>query len=228
MTEADLVTRAFHTSGLARRPVEIATSCPPDEIVAGYLESQLPERDRQMLETHVLQCSDCHEVLKSAVDAIGVAVPASTPVSVRILGRLARHGIEILNHVELTIRSLGEAAPAPALGALRRATSEAPPASDLVVLSGPGNGLDELVLQVQPNGSTRLSVRCTQLPDLRSGEVVSVVLEVDGTPREKRPLSEDTISFAPIGPGSYRVRLIARAPGGPARVLSQAILDLKS
>jgi len=227
MTDKNLITRAFQASGLSARPIEPGTGCPPDDVVAGFLESQLPERDRQLLETHVLQCGECHEVLKSAVDAIGVAAPAPIPASVHILGRLARHGIELLNHVELVIRSLGDATPAPALGALRGVT-EAPPTSEMIVLSGPGNGLDELELQVQSNGSTRLSVRCAKLPELRSGEVVSVILEVGGTPREKRPLSGDAISFAPLGPGHYCVRLTARAPGCPPRELSQAIIDLQS
>ncbi|MHC4844919.1 MAG: hypothetical protein ACYTCU_02030 [Planctomycetota bacterium] len=227
MTDKDLITRAFQASGLPRRSVEPGMQCPSDDDVAGYLESRLPERDRQLLEAHSLQCGECHEVLKSAVDAIGVAAPAPIPASVRILGRLARHGIELLNHVDLAIRSLGEGTPAPALGALR-GTTEALPTSEMVVLSGPGNGLDELELQVQSNGATRLSVRCAELPELRAGEVVSVILEVDGTPREKRPLSGDAISFAPLGPGHYCVRLTARAPGCPPRELSQAIIDLKS
>jgi hypothetical protein len=225
MTEKDFVTRAFQAGGLLRRAAEPATGCPPDDLVAGFLEARLPEREHQQLVAHALQCGECHEVLKSAVDAVGVTAPAPIPASVRILGRLARHGIEILNHFELAIRSLSP--PVPALGALR-GTTEAPPTSELVILSGPGNGLDELELQVQSNGATRLAVRCERLPELRPGEVVSVILEVDGTPREKRPLSEDAVSFAPLGPGSYCVRLTARAPGCPPRELSQAVIDLRS
>jgi hypothetical protein len=226
MTDRDLVSRAFRASGRPRRAADPDSGCTPDEMLAGYLESRLSERDRQLLEDHALHCGDCNEVLSSAVDAVGVSAPI--PASVHILGRLTRHGIELLNHFELAIRSLGDSMPVPALGALRGISTEAPPTSEMVILAGPGNGLDELELQVQSNGATRLSVRCAHLPELRPGEIVSVILEVDGTPREKRPLSGEAISFAPLGPGHYCVRLMARAPGCPSRELSQAIIDLEA
>ena len=59
-------------------------------------------------------------------------------------------------------------------------------------------------------------------------EILSVLLEVDGAPREKRPYTGEMVHFAPLGAGSYRVRVTARAPGEPARDLAEASLELKT
>ena len=235
------VDQFFASQGQSTRSPEPGPQCLSDEQLAGYVGALLPARDRQALETHALACADCHELLQVLVDVIGVREPAlrtehrlapirtAEPASIRVIGRLVQRGrqrgLELVNAMDLVFRALAQGSPAPALGALR-GSAAAPPVSDLFVIRGPGSGLDELEVQVQADGTARLTVHCRDLPALRPGEMLSVVLDVDGGPREKRPLGGEPISFAPIGAGDYRVRLTARAPGQPTRELAEASLQL--
>jgi len=214
----------FLSRGLAARARAPGPQCPGDESLACYAQGSLPARERDALLAHALRCADCHELLGAIAAAVGVRVPAAPPATLRILARLARNGLQLLNEAELAVGAL-LSPPAPALGAVRRAPEAA---RDLLVFRGPGSGLDEIEVQVQANGTARLGVRATRLPALRPDEILSVLLEVDGAPREKRPYNGDMVHFAPLGAGSYRVRVTARAPGEPARDLAEASLELKT
>jgi hypothetical protein len=214
---------AFLSQGLAARAHAPGPNCPSDESLACYAQGTLPQRERDGLLTHALRCSDCHELLGAVAAAIGVR-PAAAPAGLSIVARLVRNGLQLLNEAELAVNTLLNP-PAPALGGVRRAPE---PARDLLVFRGPGSGLDEIEVQVQANGTARLGVRATRLPELRPDEILSVLLEVDGAPREKRPYNGDLVHFAPLGAGSYRVRVTVRAPGEPARDLAEARLELKT
>jgi len=128
------------------------------------------------------------------------------------------------SRLKLTVRRLREGGLQPALGGVR---GESAPA-EVVTVDGPGFGLDELELASRPGGSVRLQVRGTRPLPLEEGEVSSLVLEVDGADREKRPFTGDPMAFGPLGPGVYRLRLVARAPGRPARPLGTATVELTS
>jgi hypothetical protein len=220
-------------------PVRTADPSPPclsDEQVAGYVSAPLPIGERDVIETHALACAECHELLQAVVSVIGAPGPAyhparrtasaaaGEPVSLRIVGRLVQRGMqrgmELLNAADLVMRGLTPQ-PVP-LGALRGA----PPTSDVFCIQGPGSGLDELRVQVQTDGTASLTVQCEQPPALRAGEILSVLLAVDGAPREKRPFGAEPVRFAPIGTGEYRVQVIARAPGQQPRTLAEASLQL--
>ncbi|MBM3984832.1 MAG: hypothetical protein FJ296_03945 [Planctomycetes bacterium] len=213
----------FRSAGLPARTSAPGPHCLTDEALAGYAQGLLPEREHDALLSHALRCAPCHELVGAVATAVGIRRPATAPALLRIVARLARNGLQLLNEAELALGAL-VFPPVPALGAVRRA----PEASrDLLVFRGPGGGLDEIEVQMQANGTARLGVRAVRLPSLKPEEILSVLLEVDGAPREKRPYTGDMVHFAPLGAGSYRVRVTARAPGEPARDLAEATLELK-
>lgn len=218
---------------LSSRSAPPGPECPTDELLAAYADVLLPIRARESLENHALHCAPCHELVRALVDAgivrsepvrVGLRATSSTPTVVTIIGRLVQRGIELLNQADLSFGARGAPVPVPVLGGLRSTTA----AADLVSIRGPGHGIDDIELQVQPNGTARLGVRCDALPDLPADEVLSIVLAVDGAPREKRPFDGSPVSFAPIGLGRYEIRLVARAPGRQARELSRAVIDLSA
>jgi hypothetical protein len=245
----DLIDQLFARAGQSRNGTHSAEGCPPDEAFAGYLAALLPAAQREALELHSLACADCHDPLRMVVDITSeearlVVTPSrelvAAPVRagharLRIVGRLVQRGIELLNHAELTFRTVMDPL-TPVLDPVRGAAaaagvssdvgSGAPATSEWISVRGPGDGLDELELQFQANGTAQLVVRCEHLPELQPGELASILLDVDGFAREKRPFSGEPLTFAPLGRGSYRVRLVARAPGGPARPLAEATLEL--
>ena len=98
---------------------------------------------------------------------------------------------------------------------------------EVIAIEGPGQGIDELEIQLQPDGQVRLQVR-GESPPIQSGEISSVMLEVDGMPREKRPYTGEPLAFAPQGHGHFRIRLLARAPGEDSRELSEAVVELRA
>jgi len=215
---------AFNSQGLPARASAPGPMCPSDELLACYAQGTLPSREVEGLQSHALRCADCHELMGAIAQVIGVRRPARATAGLRIVAQLVRGGFQLLNEAELAL-SLLTAKAAPALGSVRRGPGEA---RDLLVFRGPGSGLDEIEVQMQANGTARLGVRATRLPDLRPDEIVSVLLEVDGAPREKRPYNGDLVHFAPLGAGSYRVRVTARVPGEAARDLAEATLELKT
>jgi len=225
---------AFH--GEPARAPDPSPQCLSDEQVAGYVSTPLSAAERERVESHALACAECQELLQAVVSVIGAPGPAylpsrrpetvaaGEPVSLRIVGRLVQRGmqrgLELLNAADLVLRGL---TPQPvALGALRGT----PPTSDVFCIQGPGSGLDELQVQVQTDGTASLTVQCEKPPALGAGEILSVLLAVDGAPREKRPLGAEPVRFAPIGTGEYRVQVIARAPGQLPRTLAEASLQL--
>src|SRR5262249_21651578 len=214
----------FDSKGLPARAASPSPTCPSDELLACYAQGTLPDREREGLLAHALHCRDCHELVSAVAQTIGVRRAAPPRASLRVVARLVRNGLQLLNEAELALGTLIRP-PAPALGAVRRAAEET---RDLLVFRGPGSGLDEIEVQVHANGTARLGVRATRLPALKPDEVLSVLLEVDGSPREKRPYNGDLVHFAPLPAGSYRVRVTARAPGAPARDLAEATLELKA
>jgi hypothetical protein len=237
-----LIHQFFDRSGEPARSPAPGAACPSDEAFANYLGALLPAQERAVLETHALACFPCHELLRMVVDMAsagltaplpahplsareGTRSPSPEPLSLRIVGKLAARGIELLNHLELTFRTLVDGPLTPALGTLRRAATPAPAVSEWLCIRGPGQGLDELELQVQADGTVRLVVRCDKLPDLAAGESASIILDVDGAARERRAFDGQPVSFAPLGRGSYRVRVVARAAGAPARALAEAAID---
>ena len=213
----------FDSKGLPARAASPTPTCPSDELLACYAQGTLPDREREGLLAHALHWRDCHELVSAVAQVIGVRRTTPAMPRMRIVARVLRNGLQLLNEAELALGTLIRP-PALAMGKVRRATEEA---RDLLVFRGPGSGLDEIEVQVQANGTARLGVRATRLPTLKPDEVLSVLLEVDGSPREKRPYNGDLVHFAPLGAGSYRVRVTARAPGAPARDLAEATLELK-
>ncbi|MGQ0552370.1 MAG: hypothetical protein ACT4PU_04045 [Planctomycetota bacterium] len=218
-----LIDRLFRTQGRIPFAPESPSGCPTDETLAGYASALLPARARQELESHALRCEPCLDLLRAVAVTVGIK---SAPRSVQIVARLHQRGLELLNQFELALQALVAPAPVPALGALRGPAVSA--TTDQITIRGPGHGLDELELQMQANGTARLVVRCHEPPELQPGELISVVLDVNGSAREKRPFSGEPIAFAPIGVGNYRVRLLARAPGQEVRELAEALLDFQS
>ena len=216
----------FASRGLSRPARPLGPDCPSDEALAGFLDEALPLGQQRVIEDHALCCDACHTVIQAVVDVTRSAVPASARPA-RIVARLVQKGLELLNPLDLSFRSLRDGALSPALGALRGVATAEEAASHLFSVDGPGDGLDEIELQLQPNGSVRLMVRGNSPPPLAPGEVSSIVFEADGCAREKRPFSGAPLTFAPLGPGQYRVQLVARAPGQPARTLSEASFELQ-
>lgn len=214
----------FDAKGLPARAASPHPLCPSDEVLACYAQGTLPDRDREGLQAHALNCRDCHELVSAVAQTVGVHRRAPGVARLRVVAKLLRNGLELLNEFELAVGTLIRP-PALAHGATRRAADDS---NDRLVFRGPGSGLDEIEVQVQANGTARLGVRASSLPTVAPDEILSVVLEVDGAPREKRPYNGDLVHFAPLGAGSYRVRVTARAPGSPARDLAEATLELKS
>jgi hypothetical protein len=189
-----------------------------DEALTGYLDGRLNLGARRHLENQVLEDPALFELFRLAVDTIGVTAPRPF----RVLARIKDRGLELLNEVDLAFRALLEPGQ-PALGALRRQKMEN---SDLVTLFGPGEGIDELDLQVQPDQTTRLIVRCTDSLDVRVDETISITLDTDGELREKHPFNGDSFVFPSLMTGQHTVRLVARAPGRKPRTLAEAQIDL--
>jgi hypothetical protein len=213
----------FDSKGLPARAASPSPTCLSDELLACHAQGTLGEREREGLLAHALHCRDCHELVSAVAQTVGIHRPA--PARLRVVARLLRNGLELLNEAELAIGTLlSPRVPAPL--PVRRTAQEG--VRDLLVFRGPGSGLDEIEVQVQANGTARLGVRAASLPNLAPDEILSVLLEVDGSPREKRPYNGDLVHFAPLGAGSYRVRVTARAPGAPARDLAEATLELKT
>jgi hypothetical protein len=217
-----LVEIGFQTAGSLERPTAQEPGCLTDIQLADYMANGLSATERRHLEDHALDCSGCLLLVRSVVDVREAARVA--PARVSIVARLLQKGLELLNPLEITLRNLaGE--PAPALGALRRETNSGQ--HELISIEGPGRGLDEVQLQLQPNGQVRLSVRSDSPLPLQPGEVSSILLKVDGAPREKRPYSGAPLSFAPQSHGRFHLTLIARAPGQDVRELCEVLVDLR-
>ena len=210
------IARLFrHPDLLASSPAHDAGH--DDEALAAYLEGRLSSGARRRLEQEALTDPARFELLRASVDAVGVKVRRPF----RVLARLKDRGLELLNEVDLTLRSLLD--PPPALGALRRHSGAA---EGLVALAGPGEGIDELDLQVLPDHTARVVVRCTEPLDLRVDESVSITLDTDGELREKHPFDGNSFTFSALQPGQHVVRLMARSPGRQSRMLAEAAIDL--
>ncbi len=216
----DPVDLFFQSAGQWPPPNPNGAECFSEETLAGYMDGALAPVQRAQVEEQALQCPVCFELLRAAVDTLGVRRPEPAQ-PFRVLARLKQRGLEILNHLELRIWALTEG-PAPALGALRGGES-----CDLVSIHGPGNGLDEIELQAQPDGTARLVVRGSSTLELERDEQASIALATDGQAREKRPFSSREQAFASLGPGRHTVSVSARAPGGKPRTLAEATLELQ-
>jgi len=217
-----LLEHGFATSGARRPTSQPAPECPSDDLLAGYIDGALSATENRQLEDHALGCGDCHLMLKTVVDVRGV--PETVTPKVSLVARLAQRGLEILNPLEVRLRGLLEEGQTPTLGAVR---GDDTAGNEIISIEGPGQGIDELEIQVQPDGQVKLQVR-GESPPIHSGEISSVMLEVDGMPREKRPYTGEPLSFAPQGHGHFRIRLLARAPGEDARELSEAVIELRA
>lgn len=203
-----------------RFPARPGPQCPDDETLAGFVEALLPAGQRRQVEDHLLVCAACHGTLSAVLEA-GPASPAPSPFAVVV--RLLDRGLELLRPAARLVDGLLAGAPAPALGAVRGEDGD--PQDELIAIEGPGLGLDVLRLQLQPDGLVRLAVQ-GNAPPVLPGEISSVLLEVDGSPREKRPYNGQPLTFAPLDRGRYKVRLLARAPGREARELTAAAVEL--
>jgi len=217
-----LLEHGFATSGARRPASQPAPECPSEDLLAGYIDGALSATENRQLEDHALVCGDCHLMLKTVVDVRDV--PETVTPKVSLVARLAQRGLEILNPLEVRLRGLLEEGQTPALGAVR---GDDTTGNEIISIEGPGQGIDELEIQVQPDGQVKLQVR-GESPPIHSGEISSVMLEVDGMPREKRPYTGEPLSFAPQGHGHFRIRLLARAPGEDARELSEAVIELRA
>jgi len=219
----DNIDRIFELRAQRAPLLDPAPGSPTDETLAAYVDGLLPPAERRAVVHQILSCPDSFEVVRAFVDAVGAR---TAPSPFRVVGRLFQRGIELLNAFELTLRDPDQGQLVPALGALRRADTGDAAVAELLHIRGPGSGLDELEVQMQANGTARLVIRCDGLPALDAGEIPSVVFEVDGQPREKRPFTGEPVSFAPLGVGQFDVRLVAKAPGQPGRTLAEASIDL--
>lgn len=208
----DFIDTVFRLAGRADHAP--CADCPDDDTLAAYQDAALSATERRAVQDHALACAHAQLMLASLAEQR--AATERTP-GLRIVARLAEKGLALLNAAELTLREL---AGQPALGALRGDDT-----CPLLRLAGPGRGLDEIELQAQSDGSIRCSVS-GELADRQDGELSSVVLEVDGVLREKRPFSGERLAFSPLTGGSCRIALITRRPGEAAREVSAAVLDL--
>ncbi|MCB9898086.1 MAG: zf-HC2 domain-containing protein [Planctomycetes bacterium] len=215
----DPIDLVFRARGLSRRPASSGADCPSDELLAGFVDAALTGADRLRVERHALGCADCHTVLAVALDLAAERVRGSSPVF-RVVARLLERGLQFLNAAEhrLLPSAGGHVA---ALGGVRGAAD-----GDVLALAGPGGGLDELLVQREPAGAVRLVVRGSAPTDLRPGEAASLVFEDGDAVRCKRPFTGEPQTFEVLDPGTFRVRLLARAPGGPSRELAAATVDL--
>lgn len=203
---------------------EACPSCPDDDTLAAWCDRALPATELRAVDDHALICSATRALLAALADASD-SIPTEPNSVVRVLAAIRGRGLALLNAADLTLRNLTcDGSPAPALGALRGGL-----ASDgLVSIQGPGRGLDALDLQVQPDGSVRVTVSGV-LPEGPEGELRSVLLEADGLPREKRPYSGEPVVLGPVERGArYRVAVVARRPGQELRSLGEALLDLSA
>ena len=227
-----LIEVGFATRGLPSRSFDPAPGCPTDETFAGYVAALLPPAERPTLESHVLRCADCHELLRAVTDVLAfprpLAVrPAAIPTT-RLVARLLARGLALVDQVQASVTGLASPPLQPALGGLRRSSAAEPATgSELLKIKGPGRGLDALELQLQADGTLRLVVSGHLPADRRAGEILSLVLDQDGESREQRPFEGKPVRFAPIGAGHWRVRLVGRIPGETARELAQAELELQ-
>ena len=241
MNTKHLIDTVFSTSGARSPSSEPGPDCPSDGLLAGYLDAALTATEMRGVEDHALVCGDCHTLVKSVVDLRGVpagapisapvSAPVSAPAQVSLVARIMQRGLELLNPLEVTLRSLlepgmePEGEPVPALGAVRGPDAGHP---DVIAIDGPGHGIDELQIRLQPDGQVRLQIRGDDPPPVYAGEIASVVLEVDGAPREKRPYRGAPLASSPQDHGQFRTRLVARAPGEDARELSEALIELRA
>ncbi len=192
---------------------------PNDELLALYVDGKLLPHQRRMIEERALNCPHTYEVLRAAVDTLGVRREAAT---FRVVARLVEKGLELVNAFEHRLRR-PEGELVPALGALR-----GDGADSLLTLQGPGSGLDELELQRHADGTAHLTVRGESELALATEERASFVVEVDGEPRVKRPYSSTPLDVGPLDAGSvYDVKVVAKAPGRSARTVVDASLDLR-
>ncbi|GJM21930.1 MAG: hypothetical protein DHS20C15_18450 [Planctomycetota bacterium] len=221
----DTLQSFFKTRGAELWPAEPGPDFPSEESFAAYLDDALPLTERRAFEARVLRDPAAYALLRCAVD---VLAEAERPVSssTRILASIKRHGLQLLNAMELSFQTLRDGQLRPALGALRGEAGDE--SFQLLRIDGPGHGLDELELSSQSDGSVQLTVRGREPLQLQAGEISSIVLEAEGEPREKRPFSGEPLGFTPLGHGRYTLRLVARAPGHPLRELACAHLELSA
>jgi hypothetical protein len=220
----DLIHTVFSNPGALFGSARGGPQCPPDELIADYMSHALGASEKGALEQHALGCGPCHALLRALVDIVGLERPAPrvdrTPARLRLSARLAGHGLALLDALE---RRIASPVPAPALGALRRKEGE--DASRLRI-TGPGSGLDELSLERLSDGTVRVQVSGRRPAGTAPAEILSVVLEVEGRAREKRPFDGTPVTLGPVGAGLHNVRLFARAPGEAARELASAEIHL--
>lgn len=214
----DPVRAAFLQHGMF--PHDSCPRCPGDDDLAAWCDRALAATATRAIEDHALVCA----ALRLTLSAISEArAPAEPGPLVRVLASIRGRALALLNSADLVLRELSSGgAPAPSLGMLRGGL-----ASDgLVSIQGPGAGLDALDLQVQSDGSLRLTVS-GRLPRGPEGELRAVVLEADGVALEKRPYSGQPVALGPIERGGrYRVAVVARRPGRELRSLGEAHVDL--
>jgi hypothetical protein len=191
--------------------------CPTDDDLAGFFDQVLSATETRAIEEHALTCAYTHAVITSYAVVRSEAAQAGRRVGLRIRARLVDGCIALLNAVDLTLRGLSAQ---PALGAVRGSES-----ARLVRVAGPGDGLDEIELQAQADGSVRVVVSGVLVDTAPDGRT-SVVLEVDGMLREKRPYSGERVAFAPLTRGDCRITVLRRHPDGPALEISEARVDL--
>lgn len=221
----DLITSAFANKG--RADLVPCAECPTDEALAGFLDRVLSATEARAIEDHALECAATHQLVTTLADVRSAMAQARAKPGLRIRARLMERGIALLNAVDLTLRGLTAQ---PALGAVRGDEADAGKTAELVRISGPGAGLDEIELQAQADGTVRFVVS-GNLPSASAAghdqaQRTSVVLEVDGMLREKRPYSGGRVTFAPLAGGDCRITVLRRLPGGPTVEISEARIEL--
>ncbi|MFT7462893.1 MAG: hypothetical protein ACI9EF_001235 [Pseudohongiellaceae bacterium] len=215
---SDLISDTFASKGhLVPQP---CNECPTDDDVAGFFDRVLSASDARAIEDHALTCSSTHLLLATVADVRMAMARATAKPPLRIRARLAERGIALLNAIELT---LSGGSSQQALGAARGEET-----AELLRITGPGDGLDEIELQSQADGTVRFVVsgKLTGSHAAGSDERTSIVLEVDGMLREKRPYSGERVAFAPLAGGDCRITVLRRSPGSPAMELSEARIEL--
>ena len=203
---------------------DLPTGRPDDETLAAWLDGGLSPGQRRLLEEQALTDPALFELLRAAVDGIGASVPAAGARPFRVLANLKARGLEILNAFEVRFWALVDGDQfQPAFGPLRRDAVTAP---DMLTVRGPGQGLDELDLQLQADRTTRLVVRAELAPETAADEKLSLLLESDGVLRRKLPFEASGMILTDLAAGHHVLRLVARAPGGEARELARAEIVL--
>ena len=214
----DPITLAFALAGRSDR--DACAGCPDDDTLAAWCDRALSATQARALEDHALACPALLQVLGALSEALA---PAEAGPLLRVLLAIKGRGLALLNAAEVTLRELTTGG-APALGSLRGGLAK----DGLLSITGPGEGLDALDLQVQSDGNLRLTVSGT-LPDGPEGELRSILVEADGLPLEKRPYLGEPVVLGPLEPGArYRVAVVARRPGQELRSLGEALLDLSA